>query len=475
MIGFIRRLLLPAFAACALAGLAARAQAPVVAAKPTAVQRPPVARKEPRTFQVHGDTITDDYYWLRNKGTPAVEAYLKAELAYAEAFMKPTASLQQRLYDEMLSRIQQTDTNVPYRDHGYFYYSRTEEGKQYAIHCRKKGSLEAAEEVILDVNALAEGKAFMAVDEMAVSPDGSLLAYTTDETGFRQYMLHVKDLRTGRNGPEAIERVTSLAWAGDGKTVVYSIEHPLTKRSYQVLRHALGAVKDDLVYEEKDERFDVGVSKSRDDKYLFVDASSHTTSEIRYLPANDPAAEPKIVAPRIADQEYDVDHREGFFSIRTNDKGRNFRLVIAPVSDPSRANWKEIVPHRDDVMLAGQSMFKDFYVLVEREGGLPAPADHRLSRRQVASDRIPRGRLPGHSEQQPRVRHRAVPVCLPVAHHVSVHLRLRPGHAGAHAPEAGRGARRLRQVALQGGGHERHRGRRREGADVAGLSKGPRT
>ncbi len=373
MIVAIRRRLLAALAACALAALAASAQAPVpvVAAKPTAVLRPPVARKEPRTFRVHGDTMTDDYYWLRNKGTPAVETYLKAELAYAEAFMKPTAPLQQRLYVEMLSRIQQTDSNVPYRDHGYFYYSRTEEGKQYAIFCRRKGSLDAAEEVILDVNALAEGKAFMSVDEMAVSPDGSLLAYTTDDTGFRQYTLRVKDLRTGKNGPEAIERVTSVEWAGDSKTTFYSVEHPVTKRSYEVLRHTLGAAKDDLLYEEKDERFEVGVEKSRDDKDLFVEAGSLTSSEIRYLPANDPSAELKMVAPRIADQEYDIDHREGFFSIRTNDKGRNFRLVIAPVTDPSRGSWKEIVPHRDDVMLAGQAMFRDFYVLLEREGGLP--------------------------------------------------------------------------------------------------------
>ena len=363
MIGFCRRPFFLALVTGALAALAARAQAPAPEA--------PRARKEPRTFQVHGDTMTDDYYWMRKKGTPAVEAYLKAELGYAEAFMKPTAPLQQRLYDEMLSRIQQTDTNVPYRDHGYFYYSRTEEGKQYPIFCRRKGSLDASEDVILDVNRLAEGKPFMAVGEMAVSPDGSLLAYSTDETGFRQYTLHVKDLHTGQNGPEAIERVTSVEWAQDGKTVFYSIEHPGTKRSYQVLRHTLGAARDDLLYEEKDERFNVEVSKSRDDKYLFVDASSLTSSEIRYLPADDPAAELKVVAPRMADQEYDIDHREGFFSIRTNDKGRNFRLVIAPVSDPSRANWKEIVPHREDVMLAGQSMFRDFYVLFEREGGLP--------------------------------------------------------------------------------------------------------
>jgi oligopeptidase B len=198
----------------ALVASRAGAEAPV-----TGGVKPPVARKEPRTTQLHGDTLVDDYYWLRNKGTAEVETHLKAELAYAQAFMKPTAALQQKLYDEMLSRIQQTDTNVPYLDHGYFYYSRTEEGKQYPIYARKKGTLEAAEEILLDVNRLAEGKKFMAIGDMEVSPDGNLLAYSVDETGFRQYTLHVKDLRTGQLGPEAMERVTSVARAEDGRTL----------------------------------------------------------------------------------------------------------------------------------------------------------------------------------------------------------------------------------------------------------------
>src|SRR5713101_6407396 len=203
-------------------------------------RRPPIAAKDPHPTAIHGETLTDDYYWLRNKGTPAVESYLKAELAYADAFMKPTDALQQKLYDEMLSRIQQTDTQVPARERGYFYYSRTEEGKQYPIHARKKGSLTAPEEVILDVNALAVGKKFMSIGDMKVSPDGGVLAYTADETGFRQYTLHVKDLRTGALGPDAAERVTSVEWTEDGKTLLYAVEHPQTKRSYQVFRHALG-------------------------------------------------------------------------------------------------------------------------------------------------------------------------------------------------------------------------------------------
>jgi oligopeptidase B len=354
-----------AFVAWSLIPTLGRCQAPPEAAQP------PVAKKESHPLQIHGDTLQDDYYWLRNKGTPEVEEYLNREMAFAKSFMKPTEGLQQRLYDEMVSKIQQTDTNVPYRERGFFYYSRTEAGKQYPIHCRKKGSLDAPEEVVLDVNQLAEGKKFMSVAAMETSPDGNLLAYLTDDTGFRQYTLHVKDLRTGQLGPEAVERATAVEWTEDGKSLLYSVEHPQTKRSFQVLRHVLGASKDTLVYEEKDERFGVEVWKSRDRKYLFVDSSSHTTSEVRFLPADTGSGEMKIIAPRIPDQKYDVDHRDGMFWIRTNDTGRNFRLVTAPVGNPGRASWKEIVPAREDVMLAGHTMFQEFYVLMEREGGQP--------------------------------------------------------------------------------------------------------
>jgi oligopeptidase B len=332
--------------------------------------QPPVAKKDPHTTQIHGETLVDDYYWLRNKGTPEVETYLKAELAYAEDFMKPTEALQKKLYGELLGRIQQTDIDVPVLDRGYFYYTRTEEGKQYPIHCRKKGSLEAPEEVILDVNQLAEGKEFITVGRRAVSPDGNLVAYPQDETGFRQFTLHVKDLRTGQLGPEAIPRVTSFDWMEDGKTLIYAVEHPQTKRSYQVFRHVLGEAKDDLLYEEKDERFNVFVNKSRDRQVLFITSGSLTTSEVRYLPADRPAAELKIIAPREQDHQYEVNHRPGEFWIVTNDKGRNFRLVMVDEKDPSRANWREVVPHREDVMLEGVDLFQDFYVVYERESGI---------------------------------------------------------------------------------------------------------
>ena len=343
---------------------------PVLLAAPAAAA-PPAARKEPYKVELHGESFVDDYFWLRRKGTPEVEAHLNAELAYAQEFMKPTAALQTRVYDEMLSRIQQTDTNVPYRSRGYFYYSRTEEGKQYPIYCRRKGSLDASEQVILDVNRLAEGKKFMSVGDMAVSPDGSLLAYSTDDTGFRQYTLRIKDLRTGEMGPEAIERVTSVAWGEDGRTLLYGIEDAQTKRSWKILRHTLGAAADDVVLEEKDERFSVSVHKSRDNEYLFLTTGSHTASEVRFVAAARPTATPRLIAPREAGHEYYVDHRQGTFWIRTNDKGRNYRLVTAPADDPVRDRWKEVVAHRDEVMLGDHDVFKDFHVLFEREGGMP--------------------------------------------------------------------------------------------------------
>jgi oligopeptidase B len=333
---------------------------------------PPMAKKQPHLTQIHGETLVDDYYWMRNKGTKEVEDHLHAELAHAQQFMKPTEPLQQRLYDEMLARIKQTDIGVPYRDRGYYYYSRTEAGKQYPIYCRKKGSLDAPEEVVLDQNLLAQGKQFMSVGAMEISPDGQHLAYTTDDTGFRQYTLQVKDLRSGAVGPSIAQRVTSVEWTEDGASLIYGVEHPQTKRSFQVFRHRIGGPgPDDRVFEEADERFSVYVGKSRDRKVIFIGADSATTSEWRYLPADGSSLAPVVIAPRVQDQEYDVDHRDGTFWIRVNDTGRNFRLVTAPVASPDRPNWKEVVAHRDTVMLGSVSMFRDFHVIGEREGGQP--------------------------------------------------------------------------------------------------------
>ncbi|HZC66557.1 MAG TPA: S9 family peptidase [Candidatus Dormibacteraeota bacterium] len=333
---------------------------------------PPVAKKIAKTTEINGVTLVDNYAWMREKSNPEVKAYLEAENAYTDAVMKPTEALQKKLYGEMLGRIKETDVDVPYREGGYFYYSRTEAGKQYPIYCRKKGSLDAPEEVILDVNEIAKGQKFMSVSERAVSDDGNLLAYTTDNTGFRQYALAVKDLRTGKVLIDHAERVDSVEWAADNKTIFYSVEDPVAKRAYQVYQHTAGtAGPDKLVYEEKDERFDVYVGKTRSGKYLLLISASHTTSEARYLPADQPQGSWQLIEPRKQDVEYYPDHNGDFFYIRTNDTGRNFRLVKAPVSDPKAANWKEVLPQRADVMLDDVDFFKNYYVLSEREGGLP--------------------------------------------------------------------------------------------------------
>jgi len=336
-----------------------------------AAPTPPVAKKVPRVTVVHGDTLKDDYYWLREKTNPEVISYLEAENAYTAAVMKPTEALQQSLYQEMLARIQQTDLSVPYHYGGYLYYSRTEEGKQYSIQCRKKGSQDAPEEVVLDLNELAKGHKFMALEAYDVSDDGHMLAFSLDTTGFRQYLLQVKDLTTGKLYPEVIQKTGSVAWAADNKTIFYTVEDQ-AKRQYRVYRHALGTApeKDALIYEEKDEKFDVSVDRSRSHAVLFITSASHTTSEVRWLPADQPNAEWKLIAPREAEHEYYADHHGDRFWIRTNKSAKNFRLVSAPMSNPAPANWKEEIAHRDDVMLEGVECFADHYVVRERESGL---------------------------------------------------------------------------------------------------------
>jgi len=276
----------------------------------------------------------------------------------------------------MLSHIKETDVSVPFRDRGWFYYVRTMEGRQYPIHCRRlatgtKFDESQPEEIVLDVNQLAEGQPFMAVGGMTVSPDGFKLAYSTDNTGFRQYVLAVKDLRTGQLLPDHAEKTGSVVWANDNKTLFYTVEDS-AKRQYRLYRHAAGtAGPDDLVFEERDERFDLSVFKSRSKAYLFLISGSHTTTEVRYLLADQPHAEWKVLAPRRQEIEYYPDHHGEFFYLRVNDTGRNFRLVKAPVSDPQSSNWREVISHRASVMLEDIDFFKDFSVAQERENGLP--------------------------------------------------------------------------------------------------------
>jgi oligopeptidase B len=333
---------------------------------------PPVAKKVPHTTSVHGMTLSDDYFWMRDKKNPEVIAYLEAENAYTDAMTKSTAALQEKLYKEMLSRIKETDTNVPYPMGGYLYYTRTEAGKQYATWARRKGSMSAPEEVLLDLNEMAKGHPFMAVGDFEVSDDTSLLAYSTDSTGYREYTLNVKDLRTG-DTTKIAERVSSVAWANDDKTLFYVVDHPVNKNPYRLYRHTLGkSGADDLVYEEKDEMFGIGVERSRSRGYVFLTSASHTTSEVRYLPADKPNESFRVILPREAGHEYYADHHGDKFYIRTNESGaRNFKLVSAPVADPRRENWKEVIPHRAGVMLGGVELFKDFYVVSERGNATP--------------------------------------------------------------------------------------------------------
>jgi oligopeptidase B len=360
----VRRLeLLVLLFASLLSILAADTAAPLLA--------PPVAKKVPKTTQVNGRTLVDNYFWLRDKKNPEVKAYLEAENAYTDAVMKPTEAFQKRLYDEMLGRIKETDVGVPYKKGDYFYYSRTEAGKQYQILCRKKGNLDAPEEVVLDVNELAKGQTFMALGAFAVSGDGNLLAYSTDNTGFRQYVLGVKDLRTGKVFSDHAEKVGSVVWANDNKTLFYTVEDD-AKRQYRLYRHAVRTLgPDDLVYEEKDERFDVEAGKTLSEAYIFLISGSHTTTEVRYISADQPMSDWKVMEPRKQDVEYYPDHNGDFFYIRVNDTGRNFRLVKAPVSDPRSQNWQEVVGHRSSIMLDDVTFFKNYYVRYERENGLP--------------------------------------------------------------------------------------------------------
>jgi len=340
-------------------------------AKPDAL-KPPSARKVPKSLELHGDTRVDDYGWLRDKTNPETIAYLEAENAYAEAMTKPTLALQKTLYDEMLGRVKQTDVAVPYRKGHYLYYTRTIEGKQYPIFARKKTTPNAPEELLIDVNELAVGKKYMVVAEFTVSDDENLLAYTTDETGYRQYILHVKDLRTGKMLPDTAQRVGSLIWAADNKTLFYTTEND-AKRQNRIFRHVLGSDASTLLYEETDEMFDVDASRSRSGDWIFLNAESKTSNEVRLVSAAKPESTPVLMMPRKADRKYYPDHRGDRFYFMTNDAGINFRVVSAPVdnyADP--AQWKEVVPYRKPVRIETIDLFKNHLVVRLRENGLPA-------------------------------------------------------------------------------------------------------
>jgi oligopeptidase B len=342
---------------------------------------PPVAPIHRTETSVHGHTLVDNYAWLRDRENVEVLAYLEAENAYCDAVLEPTKALQKTLYDEMVSHLKETDVSVPFRDGGYWYYSRTEQGSQYPIYCRKKALANdpehfpgdaAPEEVILDINDLAKNESYMAISSMSISDDDNLLAYSIDNKGFRQYRLQIKDFRTGELLPERVERVGSVVWAGDNRTIFYTVEDEEQKRQFQFYRHVLGTPHTDdvLVFQEDDERFNVGAGRTRDGKYLILESSSHTTSEAKFLSADTPAGEWQLIEPRRDNVEYYADHRDGVFYIRTNDAGRNFRLMTTSVATPGAANWKELLPHRAETMLEEVDLFSSFFVACERTNGL---------------------------------------------------------------------------------------------------------
>ncbi|MCU1288785.1 MAG: protease 2 [Acidobacteria bacterium] len=336
--------------------------------------KPPVAKKEPKVLKIHGYEIVDNYAWLRDreeKKNPEIIKYLEAENAYTESFMGQHKQFADNLYKEMLGRIKQTDLSVPYKLGDYWYFSKTEEGKQYPTFLRSKTRDGKDAEVLLDQNEMAKGYKYFAIGSFDVSDDGNLLAFSTDMTGYRQYTLQIKDLRTGKILPDKIERVTSTEWSNDGKYLFYGQEDPVSKRTDKIWRHTVGtADKNDLVYEEKDVLFNAGIGRSRDRKMLFIGSYAKTMREYRYLPADNPLGAWKVLTPRREGHEYSADFYNGDFYITTNKGAENFKVVRAPLSDPGEKNWTDFIAHNPAIKIDGIEFFKDYAVVSELENGL---------------------------------------------------------------------------------------------------------
>ena len=345
----------------------AHAQAPV----PTLA--PPVARMTPRVDTTLGDVRIDNYYWIRDdaRKNPDVIAYLEAENRYTQAVMKPLEPLVQKLYEEMKGRIKETDLSVPERVGNYYYYTRTEAGKQYPILARKKGNLSAREEVMLDENLAAGGAKYFRVGTSRVSPNDRLLAFTVDTMGNERYTLMVKDLTTGQLLPDRVPMVNySLEWAGDNKTLFYGMGDS-ANRSYRILRHPLGSnAPDAVIAEEPDDLFGISLEKTKDRKFILINDGSFSSTEFKYLRADEPMGTFKVIQPKTKDLEYSVEHHGDKFLIVTNDGALNFKLVEAPDNSPGRENWKTIVPARDSVLLDGIEVFRDYLVLYQRQNAL---------------------------------------------------------------------------------------------------------
>jgi oligopeptidase B len=337
--------------------------------------QPPAAEKEAKEFVAHGDKRVDDYYWLNQRDNPKVLNYLKAENAYLDTLMSGTKDLREKLFLEMKGRIKEKDESLPYKDNGYWYYSRFEEGKQYPIYCRKKETLEAPEETLLNQNKMAEDFSYYSIGGRAVSDNNELLAFTVDSVGRRIYGLQFKNLVTGTVYPENITNVDggNIAWAADNKTVFYIKKDVTTLLGYQIWRHELGTdpAKDVMVFEEKDNRFYIGVYRTKSKKYIAIYSSmNQVSSEYRLLEAAHPTGTFKVFEPRKENFQYYLEHFNNKFYVRTDWNAPNFRLMETPEAKTGTANWKEVIPHRKDVYISNLLVFKNHLVLAEMKDAL---------------------------------------------------------------------------------------------------------
>ncbi len=337
---------------------------------------PPIAAVRPQVVASPNGNRTDEYYWLRDdtRESPEVIAYLEAENAYKAAMTTHTQALEDKVYEEIVARIKQDDSTVPYRLRGHWYYTRFETGQEYPLHARKAGKLDAPEQLMLDVNRMADGHGFFQVGAMAVSPDNRLLAWVEDPVGRRQYTLRFKNLETGEILPGEIPNVDPyLAWTADSRSILYLEKHPETLLGFRVRRHVLGTdpAGDAILYEQEDESFYTGVATTKDERYLLIISQSTVSTEYRYARADDPALAFRVFLPRERDHEYHVDHLDGRWIIRSNWKAPNFRLMEATVGEEGeRANWRELLAHRDDAFVHGFDVFRDFLAIEERSGAM---------------------------------------------------------------------------------------------------------
>lgn len=332
----------------------------------------PVAKKVESSQEMHGTQIIDNYRWMQDKTNPEVIAHLELENAYADSVMINTVAFQETLFNEMKSRLKEEDETVPVQRGEYFYYSKLEPGKQYRLYFRKKGSLEAQPELLLDANQLAEGKSYLSIGAFSVSPDQKLLAYSVDNDGSENFTLFIKNLETGEVMPQSIPDISySFAWANDNKTVFFT-KRDKALRPFKVFKYTVGSAANSIteIYHEKDDRFFVGVSRSSNDKYIFIGLGSQVTSEYWTLPADQPNGKFQLFAPRIQGVEYNIQAHEGRFIIHTNQNAVNFKLMETPENATAWANWKELVPHNPDVKLESFQVFKNFLTYIKREAGL---------------------------------------------------------------------------------------------------------